>query len=276
MRLTVAVEIGRNGQQNPKIQIWRENKTDPGTYYKAGPDIPIIFTQPNEVCTDHQSERIGNIRIFTCILSDSARVSVQPGDFIGLEFPPMDDDALEIIFKAGDLRNYIFEGQVSSSVNFSEARATANDLPQITFLVNILGKSTIEICLYCVVYCLAKQVSLPCMCVIIESDVDTDEQTESCYDSTSLTTTQAENRATTVTSSSDDLNNTILLQRIALGSTTAVMVAVITVASVVVIAIWRRSKRKKTIMITTNDFHESIPYRNPVYADGRQRLSDIN
>ena len=111
MRLTVAVELDRNAQQNPKVQIWRENRTDPDTYYKAGPDIPITFTQ-SEVCIVSESKRINNtqIRTFTCTLSDSARVLVQPGDFIGLELPPTNDDVFEISFKVGGLKNYIFKG----------------------------------------------------------------------------------------------------------------------------------------------------------------------
>ncbi len=45
VRFTVAV-VNRNGQQSPKIQIWRVNNSEFDVYYKIGPDIPIVDGSP--------------------------------------------------------------------------------------------------------------------------------------------------------------------------------------------------------------------------------------
>ena len=134
MSLTVTVSV-KNGQQGPKIQIWRENDTSSGLYYKPGPDILIS----NSSCEDFTLSE----GICRCTLSESARVSVQPGDILGLEIPPTNDDDYEVLFTTNNgSETYVFQRQLSSTVNFSEADSVTNNLvPQITFLV-ILGISS--------------------------------------------------------------------------------------------------------------------------------------
>ena len=129
VRLTAAV-VDRNGQQVPKIQIWRENNTRCGVYYKAGPEIPVVAN--GSICARHRLSG----GIFRCTLHESAQVSVQPGDFLGLELPPTNDDDFDIYFVSGGPTNYVFEEQLNSAIiNISEAHSITNDLPQITLLV---------------------------------------------------------------------------------------------------------------------------------------------
>jgi hypothetical protein len=123
-----------SGSQRPKIQIWRENGTQSDLYHKIRPsDIQIGNSNPP--C--HQKSFTN--RIFQCTLTEDLRISVQPGDFLGLEIPSIDNDDLEIYFKAGGPTNLVFQGQLGPTVDLStESHTTTNDEPQITFLV-VLG-----------------------------------------------------------------------------------------------------------------------------------------
>ena len=132
VRLTVAVGV-KNGKQGPKIQVWRENETSSGqVFYRPGPDVLIS----NSACEEFTL----NNGIFQCTLSESARVSVHPGDILGLEIPPTNDDDYEILFATSDGsgNNYVFQHRLTSTVDLSEADDITNNLvPQITFLVTL-------------------------------------------------------------------------------------------------------------------------------------------
>ena len=142
MRLSIAVDVG-DGKQNPKIQIWRRNGTRSDLYYKSGPDILITNSSCNEDFMDALQEGI-----FRCMLLETAKVSVQPGDIFGLEVPPTDDDNYQVLFKANDGipsgMTYTFGRSLPASVNISEADIITNHQPQITLLVT-LGKHMIAI-----------------------------------------------------------------------------------------------------------------------------------
>ena len=132
MRVTAAVSDTRyfSQPQAPKIQIWREDKTQPGLYHKTSSDVEIKETIPP--C--HQST-ISN-RIFQCTLREDHHISVQPGDFLGLEIPPYPDDDLVVYFKAGGPTNLVFQRRLGFTVDLStEPHIIANVEPQINFLV---------------------------------------------------------------------------------------------------------------------------------------------
>ena len=134
MRFIVAV-WDTSGSQNPKIQIWREDKTWPGLYHKISSNVQIQRSNPP--CY----QRTYSSSIFHCTLREDFRISVQPGDFLGLEIPSRDnDDDLVIRFRAGGPTNLVFEGQLGSTVDlFIQPHTITNHEPQITFLV-VLGK----------------------------------------------------------------------------------------------------------------------------------------
>ena len=138
VRVTAAA-VNRNGGQTPKLQIWRENDTQPGIYYNKSSGI--VFKWPNPPC--YQSSFVN--RVFQCTLMEEDRISVQPGDFIGLEIPPINDDDLEIHFEAGGPTNLVFLYQLDSTVDLStEPHFVTYDEPQINFLV-VLGKKMLSI-----------------------------------------------------------------------------------------------------------------------------------
>ena len=129
----MAGEMGA-GWQDPKIQVWRENDTHPDIYYKSGHDVMFA----NSVCLRNLNRTQKPQGVFHCILSEVARVSVQPGDILGLELHPTDDADFETYFTNGSQMSYVFQQQLNSIVNLSEAHSVTNDLPQINLLV-VLG-----------------------------------------------------------------------------------------------------------------------------------------
>ena len=146
VRLTVAVS-GNNGLQGSKVQIWREKK---GLYYKLCPEILISDSS----CEDLRLS--GEITIlFQCTLSEEARVSVQPGDILGLEIPPADNrDGYGILFTTGSESNaYTFQHQLSSTVNLTEANiAIISHLPQIIPLVILGNYILLVLCIQTLMY----------------------------------------------------------------------------------------------------------------------------
>ena len=132
MRFAVAVS-NREGQQSPKIQIWRLNGTQPDIYYKPGPDVPITDSSDVHVCL---RDRIGG-RVFRCTLNEEFQVSVQTGDILGLELPPQNNVDFNIYFAEQGPENYVFEQRLTSTVNLSEANRVTTHMPQINFTVII-------------------------------------------------------------------------------------------------------------------------------------------
>ena len=148
MKLTAAVVDRTNGKQPPKLQIWRENDTHPGLFFKPGVDVPIVNN--NSVCADRTLEG----GIFRCTLEESFQVRVIPGDILGIELPPTNDVDLDIEFMAKkdsstQINHYIFNDRLNSTVNIAQAinMSGAGDemqlLPQITVLV-VLGVLSIR------------------------------------------------------------------------------------------------------------------------------------
>ena len=91
VKVTAAISFN-SGEQDPKIQIWRGNKTHPGLFYKTISDISLDWATPP--CYRSSYNRTDGT--FQCILTEESSVSVQPGDFLGLEIPPTNDDNFEI------------------------------------------------------------------------------------------------------------------------------------------------------------------------------------
>ena len=137
VRLTIAVahnyyDSKQQKQLAPKIQIWKETQN----FYKSGPEIPIS----NSSCANLTL----NEGIVQCTLNEAARVSVQPGDILGVEIPPVaaDHNGYKILFNtSSESTAHIFrQRQPSSTLNLSEADDITSHLPQIIPLV-ILGNS---------------------------------------------------------------------------------------------------------------------------------------
>ena len=120
------IVAGTNLMKEPhsKIQIWRQNYSQPDTYYKVQPDIVINGAIG---CASRVTIAMG---IDFCILKSMA-VSVQPGDFLGLEIPQTD----RIYFTSGGPENYVFTGALNSSVELANNfySEVVQQQPQIAF-----------------------------------------------------------------------------------------------------------------------------------------------
>ena len=133
--------VRQGGAQDPKIQVWRENITQPGAYYKPNPDIPVNTS----VCDGGLQQLSTNNRLFHCKLGSRApQVSVQAGDILGIELPPTKEDEFVLWFtrpidKGSRAITYLFEGQLPSTVELSNTGTYINKVqeqPQITITLS--------------------------------------------------------------------------------------------------------------------------------------------
>jgi hypothetical protein len=125
-----------SGGQNPEIQIWRQNYSQPGEYYRTGADITI-----SEVLCDGEFTQVFD-GVFHCNLTDTARQRVRPRDILGLELAPRGNYALDLLFARvikGPM-NYLFSP--SLRVVLSESGSVNQDLPQITFNISGMHKKS--------------------------------------------------------------------------------------------------------------------------------------
>ena len=138
----------KRGQQDPVIQIWRENTSQHqiGIYHKIGPALSVNISDNDSGVCDDGLIWIAS-RTYWCILKKDFRVSVQPGDILGLGLPPTSDDDFDISFAEGGPMNYIFQQQMNSttSVELSDLTSALAQLPQIIFslISGIKGIATI-------------------------------------------------------------------------------------------------------------------------------------
>ena len=125
------------GEQDPMIQIWRRNISEPDVYHKIGHAIAVDISSEDVVCADRIKIPMAS-RTYWCILNEGYQLSVQPGDILGLELPPMQDNDFDILFTRGrGPNNYVFRQYLNStdSVTLSDNHEEIQQLPQITFSV---------------------------------------------------------------------------------------------------------------------------------------------
>ena len=113
-----------NSAPHSQLQIWRKASSQNSVYYKAG---SFFVNTAGGICA---AWRIVNIT-YWCTLFEVSRLSVQPGDILGLQLP----SNFEILFTNRGPVNYIHESvyQLNSTVILShnESDSIAQQLPQI-------------------------------------------------------------------------------------------------------------------------------------------------
>ena len=97
----------------PKLQIWRRSSVDHNLYFKNGPEIQI--DAEGSACeTITQNANCG--QEFHCRLSVANYLSVQSGyDIIGVELPPLNNQAFELLFIVTEQQQYVWRREVTSS-----------------------------------------------------------------------------------------------------------------------------------------------------------------
>jgi hypothetical protein len=126
------------------IQIWRQNYSQPGEYYRTGADIAI-----SEVLCESGFTKVFD-GVFHCNLTDTARRRVRPGDILGLELAPRGNYAIDLLFARvikGPM-NYLFSEELLDSslkVVLCESDSVNQYLPQITFNVSGMHKLILKV-----------------------------------------------------------------------------------------------------------------------------------
>ena len=121
----------RSGQQQPKIQIWREQASQCGTYIKPVPDLSLN----GSICDGGRT--ILSSGVNHCLLKEAFQLEVQQGDILGLELAPKRNGNFEFFFTNGGPRNYVFQNQLSStgSTVLSSRASEVQEEPQINIVV---------------------------------------------------------------------------------------------------------------------------------------------
>ncbi len=138
---TVALRrIQKRGQQHPRIQVWRRNETH-CAYHKIGSGIPIDAS----MCIAGLTEVVDDV--FDCDLLEGAGTSVQPGDILGLELPPKNNDSGVISFvdiTKGPIK-YVFEQQLDSpTAMLFNSTSIDQELPLITLRLEVESGKIIQ------------------------------------------------------------------------------------------------------------------------------------
>ncbi len=103
-----------NGIQYPELQVWREEPPQrSGYYYKPDQDIPV---DPEGLACEIVTQTCD--QIFQCRLREANRVSVQPGDILGVELPQSTNSGFYLYFTSipGTQDHFIYQQQLSSPV----------------------------------------------------------------------------------------------------------------------------------------------------------------
>ena len=132
--LTVTGMDRDTGPQDPKIQVWRENKSQCGSYQKLASEIIVHRSSCNSVTL---LSSVMPAQIFYCVLKQKCQVSVQYGDVLGIELPPINDADFDFYFTDGGPINYVFQQQLSNEIDMNINRPLmVEEQPQITLNID--------------------------------------------------------------------------------------------------------------------------------------------
>jgi hypothetical protein len=126
---TVTGKNSDTGPHDPKIQVWREDKEQCGSYQKLDSEI-LVHQSSCSSAIPLQSQN--QARIFNCILKQAWRVSVQYGDILGIELPPISESDFDLYFTDGGPTNYVFQQQLLSEIDTMNRSHIVEEQPQIT------------------------------------------------------------------------------------------------------------------------------------------------
>ena len=123
------IVAGRMLNREPyfKIQIWRPGNDS--LYYRVQPNITV---NRDVVCRASTRRVVSNVLF--CILYREFRVTVQPGDILGLELPQTNQTDNGVFFTSGGPKNYIFKQVLTSPIKLNDSNYTVRaQQPQIAF-----------------------------------------------------------------------------------------------------------------------------------------------
>jgi hypothetical protein len=133
---TITGEDSNTGNHDPKLQVWREDKEKCGSYQKLDSEILIRGGSCSSLTPLQSQNQAG---MFHCTLKPARQVSVQYGDILGIELPPISDSDFDLYFTDGGPTNYVFQQQLLSEIDTMNTSCVVEEQPQITLDV-ISGK----------------------------------------------------------------------------------------------------------------------------------------
>ena len=96
------------GTQFPTLQIWRRNNDTSGVEYsRTGQSVIMENSVPSSQV---------DCEVIVHTLDERDRISVQPGDVVGIELPPLFDQAFQVLFEPGGEMNYVYRQQLPDTV----------------------------------------------------------------------------------------------------------------------------------------------------------------
>lgn len=123
---TIAGILSNASPDNPKIQAWREDKEQCGSYQKLDSEIVVHESSCSNVTSQMKA------RIFHCVLNSELQVSVQYGDILGIEVPSISNSYFDLYFTDGGPTNYVFQRQLLSKIDTMNRSRVVEEQPQIT------------------------------------------------------------------------------------------------------------------------------------------------
>jgi hypothetical protein len=120
--------------QNSVLSIWREKSSEPGTYNRVG-GIQLGICESEDPAPSVPGTLSG---VYECTLPQNERVSVQPGDIVGIELPASNRADFQLYFDNTNNApiNHVFNGHgstfsLSDAISFEQA----SDQPQIILTI---------------------------------------------------------------------------------------------------------------------------------------------
>ena len=132
-----------NALINSVLSTWRERSSEPGTYDRVGEiELGICGSQGVQAPLV-----MGTSNVYECTLLQSERVSVQPGDIVGIELHSANEAKFRLYFdntNSGSA-NYVFDSH-DSTFSLSLASSTViPDQPQVSLTIEPVIATTIPI-----------------------------------------------------------------------------------------------------------------------------------
>ena len=119
-----------------QLTIWRKNETEPEIYHRSKLRIVLpSMCKGKMLQTNMMFKDLGTI--YQCQLQMSMRISVKPGDVLGIELPPKPTAKFELLyFNESGLKSYTFERDSSSTFDVSNSIGNDTVQPLISITIN--------------------------------------------------------------------------------------------------------------------------------------------
>ena len=128
---TITGKNSDTGSDDPKIQVWREDKEQCGSYQRL--DSEIVVQRSSCIKFNFTSSQPQNqVRIFYCALKPAWQMFVQYGDILGIELPSINNSDFYLYFMDGGPTNYVFPRQLLSEIDTINRSCVVEEQPQIT------------------------------------------------------------------------------------------------------------------------------------------------